>query len=1074
MEAAGSPIAASSGLLPVQPEPDTSPGKPEPEPDTGPERPEPDTGPEIPEPDTGPEIPEPDTGPEIPEPDTGPGRPDQTNLEPSKPPEPQAPSGSVCRDQKELAGPPGPEPFCGSGPSPVPGTGPAPGPRLCGFLQKQGGPLRAWKRRWFSYEENQNQLFYFRTPQDVEPLGRVELSAASFSYPLGAEPGTFHVQTPERTFVLKAVTRELMLYWLQQLQVKRWQHRRTDTCIGHAPDTCTGHAPDTCTGHAPDTCSSTGDFLLTMETPLGLVGEGAASAPPRGGGGLANMSIKHPLIHIQNSVHSLKKRRSVFPAETPPRTPPRTPPPSRPAEAPPPPLPLADPAEGGASPLSGRRTKTRRSSVTPEQEKLMLVEEVKAQKELVLILHRALEAAQLEKRSCAEFLAEDGEQRRLELLRHGQRQAANAQQRLEDAAVEAANAQRRLEDAAAEAGLLRAGLADRDARLADRDARLARLQEEVRDLRDQNQAQQQVIQKLSDQVTSGLSEPVRSPVPTRSPARSPLPTRSPARSPLPTRSRSPVGSGLPDLQVAPAAGGRPEGDVSGLWCWYRDQELGSGSGSGSETLVLRRGTSPGSGSVLQDDLEAYQTQNRFLNSEIFQLTRLWRKSSETEKSLMVKCSHLESSLCQVESRYLGVLRKLQEDKSLDRSQQEAVQRTIEDVLGGTMETGVPPKTAVPLDHDQYGFKILPDYEVEDMKLLAKIQALEIRSHNLRLQQGPERPLLARWARFLAGRSDQDLSPSPELKALLRGGVPPEYRPRIWRWLVRTRTRTLRERHPQRYQQLCEQTRSSLHPASHQIQLDLHRTLTTNQHFSSPSSPALQQLRRVLLAFSWHNAAVGYCQGLNRLAALALLVLQDEEDSFWLLVAVVEALLPPGYYAPPLLGAQADQRVLKDLLEEKLPRLAAHLQARDVDVTLVSLGWFLVVFVENLASDLLLPLWDAFLYEGSKVLFRYALAIFKYKQDELLRLSDGVEIYQYLRCCTRTISDGRKLAAIAFGDMNPFPRRLLRTRRTAHLQVLQAELQVQEEQQKELGLDLDLDLDLDKDLGTGASEDDDDL
>lgn len=28
----------------------------------------------------------------------------------------------------------------------------------------------------------------------------------------------------------QAVTQELMLYWLQQLQVKRWQHRQTSTC----------------------------------------------------------------------------------------------------------------------------------------------------------------------------------------------------------------------------------------------------------------------------------------------------------------------------------------------------------------------------------------------------------------------------------------------------------------------------------------------------------------------------------------------------------------------------------------------------------------------------------------------------------------------------------------------------------------------------------------------------------------------------------------------------------------------------------------------------------------------------
>lgn len=44
---------------------------------------------------------------------------------------------------------------------------------------------------------------------------------------------------------------------------------------------------------------------------------------------------------------------------------------------------------------------------------------------------------------------------------------------------------------------------------------------------------------------------------------------------------------------------------------------------------------------LQDDIEAYKTQNKFLNSEIYQLTKLWRTSSEQEKSLMVKVGHVE-------------------------------------------------------------------------------------------------------------------------------------------------------------------------------------------------------------------------------------------------------------------------------------------------------------------------------------------------------------------------------------------------------------------------------------------------
>lgn len=128
-------------------------------------------------------------------------------------------------------------------------------PKLCGFLLKQGGALKAWKQRWFSYQQKQNQLLYFRSPQDVTPLGRVDLSGATFSYPLSTDGGTFHIQTPERTFVLKvggrgesgrilvpgdlsstrtsnpqqAMTQELMLYWLQQLQLKRWRDHLKST-----------------------------------------------------------------------------------------------------------------------------------------------------------------------------------------------------------------------------------------------------------------------------------------------------------------------------------------------------------------------------------------------------------------------------------------------------------------------------------------------------------------------------------------------------------------------------------------------------------------------------------------------------------------------------------------------------------------------------------------------------------------------------------------------------------------------------------------------------------------------------
>lgn len=46
---------------------------------------------------------------------------------------------------------------------------------------------------------------------------------------------------------------------------------------------------------------------------------------------------------------------------------------------------------------------------------------------------------------------------------------------------------------------------------------------------------------------------------------------------------------------------------------------------------------------------------------------------------------------------------------------------------------------------------------------------------------------------------------------------------------------------------------------HQIELDLLRTLPNNRHYASVDSPGICKLRNVLLAYSWHNPSIGYCQ-----------------------------------------------------------------------------------------------------------------------------------------------------------------------------------------------------------------------
>ena len=61
--------------------------------------------------------------------------------------------------------------------------------------------------------------------------------------------------------------------------------------------------------------------------------------------------------------------------------------------------------------------------------------------------------------------------------------------------------------------------------------------------------------------------------------------------------------------------------------------------------------------------------------------------------------------------------------------------------------------------------------------------------------------------------------------------------------------------------------------------------------------------------------------------------------------MTEKYFNPSYFDQYLSGAQADQEVLKEIVEEKLPSLAAHLRSVDIDLSTITLNWFLAVFFD---------------------------------------------------------------------------------------------------------------------------------
>lgn len=313
--------------------------------------------------------------------------------------------------------------------------------------------------------------------------------------------------------------------------------------------------------------------------------------------------------------------------------------------------------------------------------------------------------------------------------------------------------------------------------------------------------------------------------------------------------------------------------------------------------------------------------------------------------------------------------------------------------------------------------------------------------------------------------------SAKAKRFVRKGIPPEWRGAAWFYYAGGPKILANNRGVYDHMLKCAANGQLKDVCRDDIERDLYRTFPDNVRFRRkaaapppgqgsppdltpahsrnnstqsanppPRAPGsepeiIDALRRVLQAFAVFNPSIGYCQSLNFLGGMLLLFVESEEQAFWLLNIITRVYLP-GTHEMSLEGSKVDLSVLMAELQDVLPgvwqkisddgsapgkkksrrhrhKVVPGASENLPPVTLALTAWFMSCFIGTLPIETTLRVWDVFFYEGSKTLFRVALAIFKAGEHEIKAISDPMEVFAVVQSLPRKMLDANTLMELCF-------------------------------------------------------------
>ena len=108
----------------------------------------------------------------------------------------------------------------------------------------------------------------------------------------------------------------------------------------------------------------------------------------------------------------------------------------------------------------------------------------------------------------------------------------------------------------------------------------------------------------------------------------------------------------------------------------------------------------------------------------------------------------------------------------------------------------------------------------------------------------------------------------------------------------------------------------------------------------------------------------------------LLTYMDMEDAFCCLMGILKGYKMRDFFLPKMPGLHRSFYIHLVLMKKYLPKLYAHFNEVGFIPSMYGSGWFMTIFANQISFECSLRIWDIFVLEGRKIIYRVALAIFK--------------------------------------------------------------------------------------------------